>query len=127
MIFIDHRSYSQYANKKKAQRLTWTRSWRRAHKKVKSDRMTAKKLVKKVTKSFKTFSGISLEELQSRSAVNSDYKKALKEAAERKAKAAKAAAGAKKTEKKAQKPVQAKEVIRMPKVTRARIQAAARK
>ena len=127
MIFIDHRCIAHHVNRKKAQRLRWTRSWRRAHKKVKADKLTTKKLVKKATKTFRSFSGISVEEIHARSSANSDYKKAQREAAERAAKAKAAPAAAKKTEKKTTKPAAAKEFVKVTRATRTRITNAVRK
>ena len=79
-------------------RLRWTQAWRRANKKVKVDKTERKKLVKKTTKVFKTFSGLALEDLQARRAPNSDFKKSQKEAAERKEKEKEKSSGDKKAQ-----------------------------
>ncbi len=46
-------------------------AWRRANKKIKSDKTATKRLVKKPVKVFKTFSGISVEDLKAKSTATS--------------------------------------------------------
>ena len=115
LIFIDGKARAHYENKKKAQTLRWTQAWRRANKKVKVDKEALKKFVKKTTKVFKTFVGISLEDLQARQAANSDFKKAQREAAQRAVKNEKAERKAAKAEVKTQ--------YKVPKFVAARINA----
>jgi len=96
LIFANHKSCAQYHNRKRAQTLRWTKSWRRANKKVAVDKQLTKKLVKKTTKVFKAFVGLSLEDLKQRQ--TEDFKRAQLQAAEREKKAA----GEKKTVKKSE-------------------------
>ena len=96
MIFASHKPRAQYHNRKRAQTLRWTQAWRRAHKKVAVDKQLTKKLVKKTTKVFKSFVGLSLEDLKQRQ--SDDYKRAQQQAAER----AKKAEAAKKETKKSE-------------------------
>jgi len=98
LIFASHKSSAQYHNRKRAQTLRWTQAWRRAHKKVAVDRQLTKKIVKKTAKVFKSFVGLSLEDLQQRQ--TDDYKRAQQQAAERaKKEAQNKKAVSKKTEK----------------------------
>ena len=123
LIFVDRASKRFYLNRKKAMRLRWTQAWRRAHKKIRTDKTVKNKLAKKTAKVFKTFAGISLEDLKAKSTATSDVRKAQKEAQDRAAKAtaakkaapAKAAAAAKK-------PVapKVKEFVKVPKTVRLR-------
>lgn len=71
-------------NRKKAMLLRWTQAWRRANKKLRVNRVIKKRVAKKTGHIFKAFSGMSLDELQSRRAPDSDYKKSLRDASERK-------------------------------------------
>lgn len=64
-------------------RLRWTLAWRRAHKKFSSDRAGVKRLAKKTTKVFKTFAGISVEDLKAKSDAQSDLRKTEAQKAER--------------------------------------------
>ena len=81
LIFAKHRCAAHYHNKKRAQNLRWAKSWRRAHKKVAVDKQLTKKYVKKSEKAFKSFVGLSLEDLKARQ--TADYKNAQRQAAER--------------------------------------------
>jgi hypothetical protein len=81
LIFANHKSTAQYHNRKRAQTLRWTKSWRRANKKVAVDKQLTKKLVKKTTKVFKAFVGLSLDDLKQRQ--TDDFKRAQQQAAER--------------------------------------------
>ena len=102
LIFASHKSSAQYHNRKRAQTLRWTKAWRRANKKVAVDKQLTKKLVKKTAKVFKSFVGLSLDDLKQRQ--TEDYKKAQQQAAER----AKKAPAAKKEVKKAEAVVKVK-------------------
>ena len=104
LIFASHKSAAQYHNRKRAQTLRWTQAWRRAHKKVAVDRQLTKKIVKKTAKVFKSFVGLSLEDLQQRQ--TDDYKRAQQQAAERAKKEA-----PKKDAKKSEKVVATKQAI----------------
>eukprot|EP00461_Guttulinopsis_vulgaris_P002698 UN02699 len=84
LTFANHKSVAHYVNRKRAQNLRWTQSWRRNHKKVAAAHLTAKKLVKKTTKVFKTFVGLSLEDLKERK--SADYKAATAKKEEKKEK-----------------------------------------
>lgn len=95
MIFASHKSSAHYHNRKRAQNLRWTKSWRRQNKKVAVDKQLTKKLVKKTAKVFKSFIGLSLDDLKQRQ--TEDYKRAQQQAAER-AKKAGPKADAKKSE-----------------------------
>ena len=80
LTFGNHKSVAHFLNRKRAQNLRWTQSWRRNHKKVASDRLTQKKLVKKSAKVFKTFVGLSLEDLKERQSADFKAAKTQKDA-----------------------------------------------
>uniref|UniRef100_A0A0A9WT15 Large ribosomal subunit protein eL24 n=1 Tax=Lygus hesperus TaxID=30085 RepID=A0A0A9WT15_LYGHE len=84
LVFLNSRMRAHNNNRKKAMLLRWTQAWRRANKKLHVNKIVQKRVAKKSTRVFRAFSGISLEELQSRRAPNSDFKKSLRDAAERK-------------------------------------------
>jgi hypothetical protein len=60
LAFIDRKSRSLYTQKIKAQRLTWTQSWRRKNKKGKIE-TAAKKKGKRTARVFKSIQGITIE------------------------------------------------------------------
>lgn len=78
LAFIDQKSRSLYTQKIKAQRLTWTQSWRRKNKKGKVE-TAAKKKGKRAARVFKSIQGITIEDIKKRRDAKPDMKKAQRD------------------------------------------------
>jgi len=117
-MFLDTRCKRQYFNKKKPLRLRWTQAWRRANKKVKTIGQEKKKTVKKTVKVFKTFVGISIEDLKARADPQSDVRKAMADSAARKKQEKK---DKPKKEKKEKTYDQGQGFVKVPKITKLRL------
>lgn len=76
---------SLYLQKKKAQRLTWSQQWRSRHKKGRVE-LVQKRAKKRATKVYKSIQGLDIESLRKKRNVESDARKAARDAALRKAK-----------------------------------------
>lgn len=85
LAFIDQKSRSLYHQRKKAQKLRWTQSWRRRNKKGKVE-AASKKKGKKQARVFKSIQGITIEDIKKRREVKPDLRKAQREAALREVK-----------------------------------------
>jgi len=85
LAFIDQKSRSLYTQKIKAQRLTWTQSWRRKNKKGKVE-TAAKKKGKRTARVFKSIQGITIEDIKKRRDAKPDLKKAQRDNALREVK-----------------------------------------
>ena len=118
LAFIDRKARSLYAQKIKAQRLTWTQAWRRKNKKGKVE-TAAKKKGKRSARVFKSIQGITIEDIKKRRDAKPDLKKAQRENALREVKdRAKKAKVEKKKDAKAKKPAAPAAFEKVPKSRR---------
>jgi len=85
LVFISRKSRSLYHQKKKAQVLRWTQSWRRKNKKGKTE-TAAKKKGKKTARVFRSIQGLSIEDLNSKRDMKPEARKAAQNVAIREVK-----------------------------------------
>jgi large subunit ribosomal protein L24e len=78
LAFVNQKSRSLYTQKIKAQRLTWTQSWRRRNKKGKIE-TAQKKKGKRTARVFKSIAGVTIEDIKKRRDVKPDVRKAQRE------------------------------------------------
>jgi len=122
LAFVDQKSRALFTQKIKAQRLTWTQSWRRKNKKGKVE-TAAKKKGKRTARVFKSIQGISMEDIKKRRDAKPDLKKAqrenaLREVKERAKKAKEEAKKAAKADKGAKKAAASSQFDKVPKSRR---------
>jgi large subunit ribosomal protein L24e len=85
LAFIDQKSRALYTQKIKAQRLTWTQSCRRLHKKGKVE-TASKKKGRRTARIFRSIQGISVEDIKKRRDAKPEFRKAERDAALRESK-----------------------------------------
>ena len=87
-LFLSKKNAALSIRKVKAQKITWTTSWRRMNKKIKTDEL-AKKKKKKHVRVQRAIVGISLDDIRNKRKEKPEVREAQKEAALREIKARK--------------------------------------